>query len=86
MCSHYGFEHCNSDGFVDQFDIDQLDQVETPRLNVDHSKSAEVILETTAETVEYLDLTDQTPEINVEPENAPRCIQHASGYCVQTER
>ncbi len=59
---------CNHDGVIDQLDVDLLNQAGTLLANVDQSKPAEVLLETSAEYVEYISLIDQSPEIDVEDE------------------
>ena len=59
---------CNHDGVIDQLDVELLNQAGTLLANVDQTKSAEVLLETSSAYVEYLDLIDQTPEIEVEDE------------------
>jgi hypothetical protein len=60
---------CNHDGVIDQLDVDLLNQAGTLLANVDQSKPTEVLLETSSEYVEYLDLIDQSPEIEDEPES-----------------
>ncbi len=57
---------CNHDGVIDQLDVALLNQAGTLLANVDQSKPAEVLLETSSEYVEYLDLIDQSPEIDAE--------------------
>lgn len=57
---------CNHDGVIDQLDVDLLNQAGTLLANVDQSKPAKVLLETSAAYVEYLNLIDQSPEIEVE--------------------
>ncbi len=57
---------CNHDGVIDQLDVALLNQAGTLLANVDQSKPTEVLLETSSEYVEYLDLIDQSPEIDVE--------------------
>ncbi len=57
---------CNHDGVIDQLDVDLLNQAGTLLANVDQSKLAEVLLETSSVYVEYLDLIDQSFEIEVE--------------------
>ncbi len=59
---------CNHDGVIDQLDVDLLNQAGTLLANVDQSKSAEELFETSSAYVEYLDLIDQTFEIEVEDE------------------
>ena len=57
---------CNHDGVIDQFDVDLLNQAGTLLANVDQTKPSEVLLETSAEYVEYISLIDQSPEIEIE--------------------
>ena len=57
---------CNHDGVVNQLDVDLLNQAGTLLANVDQSKPADVLLETSSEYVEYISLIDQSPEIGVE--------------------
>ena len=64
----YTAADCNHDGVIDQLDVDLLNQAGALLANVDQSKSAEVLLETSSEYVEYLDLIDQSPEIEIEDE------------------
>ncbi len=62
----YTAADCNHDGVIDQLDVDLLNQAGTLLANVDQSKPSEVLLETSSEYVEYLDLIDQSPEIDAE--------------------
>ena len=62
----YTAADCNHDGVIDQLDVDLLNEAGALLANVDQSKSAEVLLETSAEYVEYIDLIDQSPEIETE--------------------
>lgn len=57
---------CNHDGVIDQADVALLNEAGTLLANIDQSKPTEVLLETSAEYVEYLDLIDQSPELDVE--------------------
>ena len=57
---------CNHDGVIDQLDVDLLNQAGTLLANIDQSKSSEELLETSSAYVEYLDLIDQSFEIEVE--------------------
>jgi hypothetical protein len=59
---------CNHDGVIDQLDVDLLNQAGTLLSNVDQSKPAEVLLETSAEYAEYISLIDQSPELDIEDE------------------
>ena len=59
---------CNHDGIIDQNDVNLLNQAGTLLATVDQSKSAEVLLETSSEYVEYISLIDQTLEIENEDE------------------
>ncbi len=59
---------CNHDGVIDQLDVDLLNEAGTLLANVDQSKPAEVLLETSSEYVEYLSLIDQSFEIETEEE------------------
>lgn len=59
---------CNHDGVIDQLDVDLLNEAGALLADVDQSKSADVLLETSSEYVEYLDLIDQSPEIEAEDE------------------
>ncbi len=61
---------CNHDGVIDQLDVGLLNQAGALLANVDQSKSAEELLETSSAYVEYLDLIDQSPEIEVEDDEA----------------
>lgn len=78
----YTAADCNHDGVIDLLDVDLLNQAGTLLANIDQSKPTEVLLETSSEYVEYLDLIDQspkieaeddtdTPEVDVEPEEIP---------------
>ena len=64
----YTAADCNHDGIIDQLDVDLLNHAGALLANVDQSKSAEVLLETSSEYVEYLDLIDQSFEIEDEDE------------------
>ena len=57
---------CNHDGVIDQLDVDLLNEAGALLANVDQTKPAEVLLETSSEYVEYISLIDQSPEIGVE--------------------
>lgn len=57
---------CNHDGVIDELDVTLLNKAGTLLANVDQSKPTEVLLETSSEYVEYIDLIDQSPEIEVE--------------------
>ena len=57
---------CNHDGVIDQLDVALLNEAGTLLANVDQTKPAEVLLETSSAYVEYIDLIDQSPEIEVE--------------------
>lgn len=57
---------CNHDGVIDQLDVDLLNQAGSLLANVDQSKPAEILLETSSEYVEYISLIDQSPEIEDE--------------------
>ncbi|MBO5420611.1 MAG: hypothetical protein J6A67_01550, partial [Clostridia bacterium] len=59
---------CNHDGVIDESDVALLNEAGALLSNVDQTKPAEVLLETSAEYVEYLDLIDQSPEIEAEDE------------------
>ena len=59
---------CNHDGTIDQLDVSLLNQAGALLANVDQSKSAEVLLATSAEYVEYISLIDQSPELEDEQE------------------
>ncbi len=59
---------CNHDGVIDALDVALLNEAGTLLVNVDQSESAAVLLETSSAYVEYLDLIDQSPEIEVEDE------------------
>ncbi|MBR3835988.1 MAG: leucine-rich repeat protein [Clostridia bacterium] len=62
----YTAADCNHDGVIDQLDVALLNEAGALLANVDQTKPAEVLLETSAEYVEYLDLIDQSPEIEAE--------------------
>ncbi|MBR2315616.1 MAG: hypothetical protein IKA56_03135, partial [Clostridia bacterium] len=64
----YSAADCNHDGVIDQLDVDLLNQAGALLANVDQSKPAEVLLETSSAYVEYLDLIDQSPELEIEDE------------------
>ena len=64
----YTAADCNHDGVIDQLDVALLNEAGTLLANVDQTMPAEVLLETSSAYVEYLDLIDQTPEIEVEDE------------------
>ena len=57
---------CNHDGVIDQLDVAILNEAGTLLANVDQTKPTEVLLETSSEYVEYLELIDQSPEIEDE--------------------
>ena len=59
---------CNHDGVIDALDVALLNEAGTLLANVDQSKPAEILLETSSAYVEYLDLIDQSPENEVENE------------------
>ncbi len=59
---------CNHDGVIDQLDVDLLNEAGALLVNVDQSKPAEVLLETSSAYVEYLDLIVQSFEIETEEE------------------
>ena len=59
---------CNHDCVIDQLDVAILNEAGTLLANVDQTKPTEVLLETSSEYVEYLDLIDQSPEIEIEDE------------------
>lgn len=64
----YTAADCNHDGVIDQADVALLNEAGALLSNVDQTKPADVLLETSAEYVEYLDLIDQSPEIEIEDE------------------
>ncbi|MBR3835447.1 MAG: leucine-rich repeat protein [Clostridia bacterium] len=65
---------CNHDGVIDDLDVALLNEAGTLLTEVDQSKSAEVLLETSTAYVEYLELVDQSPELDVEKEKAEMSI------------
>ena len=65
----YTAADCNHDGVIDEADVALLNEAGTLLANVDQTKPAEVLLETSAEYVEYLELIDQSPEIEIEDES-----------------
>jgi uncharacterized repeat protein (TIGR02543 family) len=65
----YRAADCNHDGVIDEADVGLLNQAGALLAEVDQTKSAEVLLETSSAYVEYIELIDQTPEIDVEPED-----------------
>ena len=62
----YTAADCNHDGVIDEADVALLNEAGMLLTNVDQTKPSEVLLETSAEYVEYLDLIDQSPELDVE--------------------
>jgi hypothetical protein len=62
---------CNHDGVIDGLDVALLNEAGTLLANVDQSKPAEVLLETSSEYVEYISLIDQSFEIDEETEDTP---------------
>lgn len=66
--SVYMAADCNHDGVIDEKDVELLNEAGTLLANVDQSKPEEVLLETSAEYVEYLELINQSPELEVEDE------------------
>ena len=64
----YRAADCNHDGVIDEADVDLLNQAGALLAEVDQTKSAEVLLETSSAYVEYIELIDQSPEIDVEDE------------------
>ena len=59
---------CNHDGVIDESDVAILNEAGMLLTSVDQSKPAEVLIETSSAYVEYLDLIDQSPEIEIEGE------------------
>ena len=59
---------CNHDGAIDGLDVALLNEAGTLLTNVDQFKPTEVLLETSSEYVEYLNLIDQSPEFDIEDE------------------
>lgn len=55
---------CNHDGKIDQADVDLLNQAGLLLSSVDQTKSAEELFETSSEYNEYLNLIDQSVEVN----------------------
>ena len=55
---------CNHDGKIDQADVDLLNQAGLLLSSVDQTKSTEELLETSSEYNEYLNLIDQSVEVN----------------------
>ena len=53
---------CNHDGVIDQLDVELLQQAGVLLADVDQTKSAEELLETSSAYAEYLNLIDQTVE------------------------
>ena len=64
----YRAADCNHDGVIDEADADLLNQAGALLAEVDQTKSAEVLLETSSAYVEYIELIDQTPEFEIEDE------------------
>ena len=64
----YRAADCNHDGVIDEADVDLLNQAGALLAEVDQTKSAEVLLETSSAYVEYISLIDQTPEFEIEDE------------------
>ncbi len=58
---------CNHDGVIDAFDVALLEQAGLLLANVDQSKPNDELV-TDSAYIEYLDLIDQTPEIEAEDE------------------
>ena len=75
----YTAADCNHDGIIDQLDVDLLNQAGTLLAEVDQSKTNEELFETSSIYVEYLDLIDQSPEVesdvNEKPENGTNVPQ-----------
>ncbi len=63
----YEAADCNHDGVIDSFDVALLEQAGLLLSDVDQSKSAEE-LATDEAYIEYLDLIDQTPDVEAEDE------------------
>ncbi|MGN1479736.1 MAG: dockerin type I repeat-containing protein, partial [Acutalibacteraceae bacterium] len=61
---------CNHDGVVDEFDVAILNQAGVLLANVDQTKTHEE-LAVDSDYVEYLNLIDQNPTIEEEPEQTP---------------
>ena len=79
---------CNHDGVIDEADVALLNEAGMLLANVDQSKSAEVLLETSAEYVEYLSLIDQSFEIEIEDEkteDAPEADVNTTPEQIETE-
>lgn len=64
----YRAADCNHDGVIDEADVDLLNQAGALLAEVDQTKSAEVLLETSSAYVEYIELIDQSPEFEIEDE------------------
>lgn len=77
----YTAADCNHDGIIDQLDVDLLNQAGTLLAEVDQSKTNEELFETSSIYVEYLDLIDQSPEVesdvNEKPENGTNVPQES---------
>ena len=77
----YTAADCNHDGIIDQLDVDLLNQAGTLLAEVDQSNTNEELFETSSIYVEYLDLIDQSPEVesdvNEKPENGTNVPQES---------
>lgn len=73
----YTAADCNHDGVVDSLDVAILEQAGLLLANVDQSKSSDE-LATDAAYIEYLDLIDQTPEIEVDSDETTESFDFMS--------
>ncbi len=70
---------CNHDGVVDEMDTALLNQAGLLLSSVNQTKSADVLLETSAAYAEYISLIEQTPEMaEIETESTPEPEQTAT--------
>lgn len=65
----YTAADCNHDGVIDEADVALLNEAGMLLTNVDQTKPSEVLLETSAEYFEYISLIDQSPKVDIEPDD-----------------
>lgn len=78
----YEAADCNHDGVIDALDVALLEQAGMLLTNIDQSKPAEELIETSSVYVEYLDLIDQSPEIEIEEDTG---IETGTDNSIQPE-
>lgn len=62
----YKAADCNHDGIIDALDVALLNEAGTLVKNIDQSETVEILLETSSDYIEYIELIDQSPEIDID--------------------